>query len=131
MKRFKVKQAFSHLLNKSVKTTHSRFVAAGLLVGLVYLPLWLYDIWQGTLIGGGSLLMVAAALLGIHLLWVKRRQLAEIEVLPDDRWLGHFIIAGGIGLALFFSFAEWSQRLVFMVILVGVAISSWGISFFA
>ena len=122
--------SFQRLLLRSVQTSHNRIVSIGLLIGLIYLPFWLYDVMIGTLGGGSSLLMVVAFVLGIYMLWQKRHQLAALEVSGDDRWLGHFLIIAGIGIAPFYSSAEWSQRLIMMLILTGIAISSWGVPFF-
>lgn len=122
--------SFNNLLHKGLATPHNRIVTCGLLVGLVYSPFWLYDILLGTLNGAASLLMVAAVALGGYRLWQQRQVLAKLTVSDEDRFLGHLIIAGGIALSPFCFFSEWSQKLVWMLILVGIALSSWGLKFF-
>lgn len=112
------------------QTTHGRIVMAGLLVGLCFLPFWLTDIIIGTLNGAASLVMVAAVGLGLHFLWKDRMRLAHLKVEPEDRSLGHSIILAGVGLAPFCAFSEWSQKLVWIFILIGIGCSSWGILFF-
>lgn len=124
------KQQIAGLLQASVQTTHNRIVTAGLLVGLCFLPFWLADIIIGTINGAASLVMVGAVWLGLHMLWQQRLRLAQLSVEPEDRWLGHSIILAGVALSPFCAGAEWSQKLVWMFILVGIAISNWGISFF-
>jgi exosortase len=124
------KQQITGLLQASIKTTHNRIVTAGLLVGLCFLPFWLADIIIGTVQGAASLVMVGAIGLGLHMLWQKRLRLTQTQVEPEDRWLGHSIILAGVALSPFCAGAEWSQRLVWMFILVGIAISNWGVSFF-
>lgn len=130
MKWQQVQQNFWRLMQRCLRTTHSRIVSLGLLVGIIYSPFWVYDIVVGTIGGASSLVLLTAAALGTYLLWQKRKQLADLKPTEDDRWLGHAIVLGGLGLTPFFSAAEWSQRLLWMVILVGIVISSWGIRFF-
>lgn len=118
------------LLRRGWQTGHGRLVLVGLVVGLCYLPLWLADIVIGTLNGAASLIMVVAIGLGLHLLWKDRMHLARLQVEPEDQWLGHSIILAGVGLAPFCAFSEWSQKLVWIFILIGIALSSWGMLFF-
>lgn len=84
----------------------------------------------GTLNGAASLLMVSTTVFGLYLLWQQRQPLAKLQASAEDRWLGHLIVGGGIGLAPFCYFSEWSQKLVWVLILVGIACSIWGIRFF-
>lgn len=118
------------LLQQGLKSNHTRLVSAGLLVGFVFLPFWLHDIIVGTLHGAASLLLVSAFVLGLYQLWSQRDRLALLTVSSEDRWLGHMIIVVGIGVAPFCAFTEWSQKLIWVIILGGIAISSWGLSFF-
>jgi exosortase/archaeosortase family protein len=117
-------------LQASVKNTHTRIVSAGLLVGLCYLPFWLADIIIGTMNGAASVVMVGAVALGGYQLWSNRLRLSKSRAEPEDRWLGHGIILVGIALSPFCAFSEWSQKLLWMFILVGIAVSSWGTQFF-
>jgi exosortase len=130
MKQQKAKQFMGRLLRDAVKTPHNCLVAAGLLVGLCFLPFWLADIVIGTMHGADSLLLVAVLGFGVYQLWRDRHQLADLAASEEDRWLGHLLIIAGIVSFPFCFSAEWSQRLIWMVILVGIAISSWGIQFF-
>ena len=118
------------LVKQGLRNTHNRLVMAGLFVGVVFLPFWLYDIILGTIHGAASLLMVSALALGLHQLWRQRHHLAKLLVPSEDRWLGHLIILVGLGAAPFCATAEWSQKLIWVMILCGIAISTWGFAFF-
>lgn len=117
----------TQLLQTSWKTPHHRIVTCGLLVGFCYLPFWLTDIVVGTLHGAASLMMVAAIGLGLYLLWNDRSRLAKLQADLEDRWLGHGMILTGVGLAPFCAVSEWSQKLVWIFILIGIGLSIWGI----
>ncbi len=125
-----VRQRLEQLLQLSWQTPHNRTVTSGAIVGLCYLPFWLIDIMVGTLSGAASLVMVTAIGLGIHLLWTERSSLAPLKAEPEDQWLGHCMIWAGIILAPFCVFSEWSQKLVWIFILIGMGLSTWGIRIF-
>lgn len=122
--------SFRTLWKQSMKTYHSRLVTVGICVGLLFWPFWIYDVVLGTLNGAASLLLVSAFGLGLYQLWLQRSALFRLRASNEDRWLGHLIIIIGISAAPFCAFSEWSQKLIWVFILVGVAISSWGVSFF-
>lgn len=130
MNRKKITIALRTALRQGWQTNHGRIVLAGLLVGLCYLPFWLIDILMGTLNGAASLIMVIAIGLGLHLLWRDRLRLTHLQSEPEDQWLGHGLILAGVALAPFCAFSEWSQKLVWIFILIGIACSSWGALFF-
>ena len=115
---------------RGLQTHHNRLVTVGLLVGLLFWPFWLYDILKGTLHGAASLLLLSAFGLGLYQLWLQRQPLSRLKASVDDRWLGHLTIMAGIGAVPFFAFSEWSQKIVWLTILFGIAVSSWGFSFF-
>jgi exosortase/archaeosortase family protein len=119
------------LFQQGLKTRHSRLVMLGLFTGLVFWPLWLYDILRGTLHGAASLLLLSAFGLGLYQLWLQRAHLSKLRASIDDRWLGHLIIVVGVCAAPFCAFTEWSQKLIWLMTLFGIAVSSWGFSFFA
>jgi exosortase len=112
------------------KSLHNALVTVGLLVGAMYVPAWLWDILSGTLNGAASLLMVALIALGIHRLWKGRSHLATLAAEADDQLLGHLLIGCGVAIAPFAWSAEWMQKLCWMLILAGIALSTWGGVFF-
>ena len=118
------------LLRAGWRTPHDRLVTTGLLVGVVFWPFWLYDVIKGTLNGNAGLLVMAAFGLGAYQLWTQRQSLRRLSASSEDRWLGHLILMVGIGAVPFAAFAEWSQRSIWLMILVGIAISTWGCEFF-
>jgi exosortase/archaeosortase family protein len=120
----------ARLRQNSFKTPHNGLVTMGLLVGAIYLPFWIGDVLSGTLHGAASILMVALIGLGAHRLWQKRLHLATLTAEADDRLIGHLLIGCGVAIAPFCFFSEWAQKLCWMLILVGIASSTWGIQFF-
>jgi exosortase len=68
--------------------------------------------------------------LGLNELWKQRHQLAEMKAADEDRLLGHLLVLSGIVLFPFCRFAIWPQALLWLLVLVGIACSTWGISFF-
>jgi exosortase len=119
------------LLKLGVKTTHTRIIACGILVGLFYLPVWLGMLWHSIVGGGSSLVLnLGGIYLGLEMLWQQRGQLKQLEVTDEERFLGHAIVLGS---AAIFSFCLSSislQALLVMLILIGIACSIWGFSFF-
>lgn len=131
MKWKQVKQISHNLLRESVKTNHNRIVTCGLLAGALYLPFWVSDLVFGTLHGAASVLMVVAIAIGLHRIWTQPQQLADLIASEEDVLLGHVLILSGVLLCPFgFTLGEWAQRLIWMIILAGIACSSWGIGFF-
>ena len=123
-------QAALNLVREGIKTTHGRIVMGGLVIGLCYLPAWLGAFLSRASTGSVSLwLMLAVVFLGLQDLWKQRHQLA-LTASDEDRLLGHLLILGGVGLFPFCRFALWPQALIWLLILVGIACSSWGLSFF-
>ena len=124
-------KAIAHYLwQASIKTQHSRLVACGLLVGVLYFPIWFKDLVVKTLSGSASILMVLMIALGVFRLWQQRSQIVNLEATDDDQLLGHSLIGCGMVLSPLGFFSDWGQRLIFLLILIGVALSSWGVAFF-
>lgn len=117
-------------VKQGFQTRHRSLVTLGLLVGLAFWPLWLYDILLGTLNGAASLLLLSAFGLGLYQLWLRRDRLAHLSASSEDRWLGHLIILMGLGAVPACALAEWSQKLIWVMILFGIALSTWGFAFF-
>lgn len=132
MKRQKLNQGMLHLLRYSLQTKHSRIVTCGLFVGLCYLPTWLSILWTRTLAGSSNVILNASFLyIGLELLWRQRHQLVTLSAPEEDRFIGHFLILGGIA-AFPLSLSSASlQAFVWAIVLVGIALSSWGLPFFS
>ncbi len=125
-----VRQITKNIWRESLRTPHNRIVSCGLLVGFCYLPGRLLDLINATLRGMPSILMTCSIGLGLHMLWLKRYQLAKLQVSEADQLFGHMLIIGGVILAPVAFGAEWSQRLDWTIILLGIACSCWGLGFF-
>jgi exosortase len=131
MNQQKVAQSMGHLLHQSIATFHNRIITCGLIVAFIYLPLWLWNAVRGALSGTGRSVVLHALIgLGFYFLWRQRSQLAKLTASPEDRLLGYGLIVGGIGLFPFFASTSWVQKLICLLILSGIACSTWGLKFF-
>ena len=116
---------------QAIKTNHGRFVLIGLSVGLVYLPVWLGYLVPRALRGkiGWFLVLSMLFLAGLEL-WSKRQTLARLSASEEDRLIGYMLIGSGVLLFPFCRFAIWPQALLWLLILVGIVCSTWGLAFF-
>ncbi len=125
----KLSQRSRSLCQTANRNNHNRIVAFGCLVLLCFLPTWLSVVWRSILDGSsGFLLNLGFAYIGGDILWKHRHQLASESVTTEEKFLGYFLILGS---AVFFPLCLASislKALICMVILVGIAISHWGIS---
>jgi exosortase/archaeosortase family protein len=127
----RLSQTNNNWLSQRLNNTHNRIILLGLLVGLCYLPVWLLELVKRATLGATTpLLVVAAVYFALQELWHQRKQLAQLVVYPKHRLLGHAFILAGVGLFPFCRFSFWSQASVWLTILAGIALSSWGVSFF-
>lgn len=86
---------------------------------------------QRALKGGASWFLIAGMLsLALAEIWAKRQHLHKLTASDEDRLLGHILILSGVILFPFCRFALWSQALTWLIVLIGIACSSWGIGFF-
>jgi exosortase/archaeosortase family protein len=106
-------------------------IASGLLIGLCFFPTWLGSI-LGSFTGDPSFpcLVAIAAYLGLSKLWKQRQALAQLKPKTAVRVLGYGLI--GIGIVLFpvCSYSFSLQASLWLLTLIGIALSSWGIEFF-
>ncbi len=118
-------------LRQVLKTNHGRFSLVGLSIGLIYLPAWLGYLVPQALKGKiGWFLILSMLFLAGWELWSKRETLERLEASEEDRLLGCLLIASGVILFPFCRFAIWPQSLLWLLILVGIVFSTWGIKFF-
>ncbi|MBD2101113.1 cyanoexosortase C [Leptolyngbya sp. FACHB-261] len=119
------------LLRESLRTAHSKIVLGGLLIGLCYLPVWLVESFHRTEKGIATpLILVAAMFLALQELWQQRQRLSSLQAPCEDRQLGYILILASSALFPFCRFAFWPQSLLCLLVLVGIALSSWGLAFF-
>ena len=118
-------------LQQALKTNHGRFSLVGLSIGLFYLPAWLGYLVPQALKGKiGWFLILSMLFLAGWELWSKRQTLEQLEASEEDRLLGYLLIASGVILFPFCRFAIWPQSLLWLLILVGIIFSNWGVIFF-
>lgn len=127
----KARQTAFAWLQEGIKTTHSRIVLCGLLLGLCYLPVWLSGLVSRAAQGSSGLPLIAAVVfLGFQQLWKQRYQLAKMKASEEDRLLGHILILSGVVLFPFCRFDIWPQALIWLLVMAGIACSIWGVGFF-
>jgi exosortase/archaeosortase family protein len=120
-----------HFLNHYFRTIHGKTVLCGLLVGFVYFISWIKSLV--VFASSGAIFpfaTVAAAWLGITQLWQHRQDISRVAASPLCQKLGHFAIWFGIAIFPFCLAKVWTQALVWAFILIAIAFSSWGLSFF-
>lgn len=116
---------------KAISTNHGRFVLMGLTAGLFYLPAWLGYLIPRALKGkiGWFLIFSMLFLAGLEI-WNKRKTFKAFSAVEEDRLVGHLLIVAGVLLLPFCRFALWPQSLLWLFILLGIAISTWGLDIF-
>ena len=118
-------------LQQALRTNRGRFVLIGLSTGLLYLPVWLGYLIPQALRGkiGWFLVLSMLSLAGLEL-WSKKQTLEKLDASEEDRLIGYLLIGAGVTLFPFCRFAIWPQALLWLIILIGIACATWGISFF-
>lgn len=118
-------------LRQMLSKPHGIIVLCGLSIGLCYFPAWFMGLWVSEGQGSAGLpLLCAVVYLGFVQLWHSRIELAQVKADPEDRFLGHILIISGILLFPFLRFDIWPQAVIWVFILAGIAISTWGANFF-
>lgn len=113
------------------QTAHGLIVLMGMLIGLLYFPAWFGYLVNRALDGAISWFLITAMLMFISLdLWQNRATLKEHPASEEDKLIGHVLIICGVLVYPFCRFALWPQALLWLLILVGIIISSWGLCFF-
>lgn len=114
-----------------LRSRHGRFLLCGLFIGLCYFPVWLSSLTVGAAQGSAGLPLITAAVgLGLYELWKRRQELSQLTASSEDQLLGHTLIVSGALLFPFCRFAVWPQALIWLLVLIGIVCSTWGISFF-
>lgn len=132
MKRYKqLKAVVWRWLSQQIASTHGRILLCGLLVGLAYFPVWFGYLFQRALRGGSSWFLIATMLAWAFAeIWRNRRSFDQLNASDEDRLLGYALTLSGVVLFPFCRTALWSQALVWLIVMFGIACSSWGLSFF-
>lgn len=131
-----IKQSISRLMfepiKKAMQTNHGRVVLLGLTAGLAYLPMWLGYLIPQALKGKiGWFLILSMLFLAALEAWSKRKLFKTFSALEEDRLIGHLLILSGVVLFPFCRFALWPQALLWLTILLGITISTWGLRVFS
>jgi len=131
MNQQKIQQGVVRLAQFSFCTPHHRIVTFSLLMGLFYLPAWLTVTVDISLQGSFDLFFNLGFLyLGLDHLWKHRKLLTRMVASDEERLTGYLIIFGSVALFPVCFSSVSLKALLWAVILIGVAYSSWGIRFF-
>jgi exosortase/archaeosortase family protein len=124
----------TRLWQRAMRDRHSQIVTIGLLFILAYLPTWLGVIGRGILEGkSDSILNFGLIALALQTIHHQRQKLTTLAVGSDDRFMGYVLMLAGIVTFIFFHSVNFSgsfQALAVMLILCGIAGSTWGLAFF-
>jgi exosortase/archaeosortase family protein len=129
----------SRLWQRGMRDRHSQIVTIGLLFMACYLPTWLGVIGHGILEGkSDSILNFGFIFLGLQTIHAQRNKLKSLTlgdkvIGGDDRAMGYGLMLLGIITFIYFhsvSFSVSFQALAVILILLGIAGSSWGLPFF-
>lgn len=115
-------------LANAIQTHHGRTVLLGLLIGLIYFPAWASYLIERALLGKiGWFFIVSMLAFTGYRLWSERQLLSKLKASEEDRFLGHLLIFSGVAVFFWCRFALWPQALVWLMVLAGIAFSTWGI----
>ena len=118
------------VFKRGTRSWHNRILSLGLCCVFVYASVRLIDVVFDSLKGAVGGLLVALAGVGLFQLWQQRQLLKGIQASEADRLLGYLLILSGVALYPFCLFAVWAQAIACIVVLLGIACSQWGLSFF-
>ncbi len=122
------------LLHAATRNSHRRYIALSCLVLLAYAATFLVVQFQSLIEGGSDFILNFGFIaLAARQLYHRRQELRTFKALSDDRFLGYAVLLFGCLLLLFFRFFHTSislQAFAAMVMLIGVAMSTWGLEFF-
>lgn len=127
----KTAKLFETWLPRSIRSPHNRIVTLGLLAVGCYLPFWFIQLAVGLTRSTGFIFLAAALVLGLYRLWQQRDTLKKMKASEGDRWLGYFLIITALAVFPFGFSALWIQRIIWIQIFAGIALSSWGLSVFS
>ena len=131
MNQQKIQRGIVQLAQLSIRTPHHQIVTFGLLMGLLYLPDFLTVLGKATLGGSTSLFFNFGFLyLGVDRLWRNRTLLAKMLPTDEERLTGYLIIFSSAALMPFCLSSISLRALLWVVVLIGIAYSSWGVAFF-
>ncbi|NJN49518.1 MAG: exosortase/archaeosortase family protein, partial [Alkalinema sp. RL_2_19] len=124
----------ARLWQRGMRDVHSRIVTVAILFVACYLPTWISSL-VAAVVGGtsDSILNLGFIALGIQIVYQHRPTLQAQAVEADDRFLGYAVIGIGLTTFVIFHSLTWSpsfQALAVMLMLIGIAWSSWGLGFF-
>lgn len=124
------RNSYLKIAKRSLRTSHGKMLALGVIAGLIYFPTWILVVGRITFISGHSTLILNLGSLyfGMTNLWQQRTEIASIKVLDDDRLVGYLLILGGFVSLISQSSSSSIQAASAMLVLAGILMSSFGMT---
>lgn len=128
------RQNYQHclsLLQLSVSTNHNRIISCGAFVGLFYGAKWISCLLESLLEGSSTpALNFGFLYLGLAQLWCDRHTLQSLKSYEEERWTGEWLILGSAGAFAVCQSSFSMQAFLWLIILISMAWSCWGLGFF-
>ena len=119
------------LIRLGYQTTHNRILCCGLLVGLCYLPVWSKILLLGMTFGTDIVFLNLGFLsFALYAFWQQRQQFTQLSATEEERFVGHLLVLGGTVAFFLCGSSNSLQAFIWVLVLVGMAYSSWGIDVF-
>lgn len=112
------------------KTWHGRIVLLGFITGLIFITSWLPLLLTKAVEGSGFAFIVFSSIWAFYKLWKDQEKLMVLKAQEGDRVIGYAFILLGVLIFPFVQFSVWPQSLIWLIIMAGIAISTWGVQFF-
>ncbi|MBE9029523.1 cyanoexosortase C [filamentous cyanobacterium LEGE 11480] len=122
------------VLHAATRNAHRRYLTLASLLLLVYSVAFMGHQWQNLLKGSSDFILNFGFIaLVVRNLYRQREELRSYKALSDDRLIGYVLMLGGGMMFLAVRVGTTSislQALAAMLIVVGMAASTWGLEFF-
>ncbi len=118
-------------LRRLSQTMHGRLVLLGLLVVIAYVPTW-GRVTLALFHRGGSDFLINMGMVGLagREFWQHREEIAKIDVMPEDRFMGYALMGCGLVLVPMALHSSSFHALGTAIVVASLLLSTWGVQFF-